>query len=176
MTRENITDADPQLLDTGLGSIYDAAYYQSSCGPIPYARSDVWLRFFSTIAEEIVRSLHPSRVFDAGCAMGMLVEAFRDRGVEAWGVDISAFALAKVRPDIRPYCQVKSITEPFGGRFDLVTCIEVLEHIPEQEARAAVKQITTASDVVLFSSTPDDHAEPTHINVHPIPYWLKLFE
>jgi cellulose synthase/poly-beta-1,6-N-acetylglucosamine synthase-like glycosyltransferase/glycosyltransferase involved in cell wall biosynthesis len=170
MTEQNLIGT---TLDSGR---FDAAYYLTGCGPIPYARSDVWLRAFGAVADEIVRTLHPSRVFDAGCAMGMLVESLRGRGVDAWGVDISEYAIANIRPDMRPFCQVKSITEPFGGRFDLVTCIEVLEHIPEQEARAAVKQMAAATDVVLFSSTPDDFTEPTHINVHSILYWLKLFE
>jgi cellulose synthase/poly-beta-1,6-N-acetylglucosamine synthase-like glycosyltransferase/glycosyltransferase involved in cell wall biosynthesis len=175
MIDENLIDTHPDIPGSGPEVRYDADYYRTGCGSIPYARTDVWLRAFGEVAGEIVRTLHPSRVFDAGCAMGMLVESLRDRGVDAWGADISAYAIANIRPDLRPYCQVRSITEPFGGRFDLVTCIEVLEHMPEQEARAAVEQMATATDVVLFSSTPDDLTEPTHINVHPILYWLKLF-
>src|ERR1039457_1971165 len=176
MTGKNPTDTDLDLLDSRRGILFDAAYYLTGCGDTPYARTDELLRFFGGVADEIVRSLRPSRVFDAGCAFGMLVESLRDRGVEAWGVDISAYAIANVRPDMRPYCQVGSISEPFGGRFDLVTCIEVLEHLPEEEAWVAVEGITNASDVVLFSSTPDDLDEPTHINVQPILYWLELFE
>jgi len=40
------------------------------------------------------------------CAHVFLVEALRDRGVEAWGLDISQFAISQVRADIRPYCKV----------------------------------------------------------------------
>jgi len=175
MTSETATAADSDLLETGRGNLFDATYYLTGCG-LPYSRNDHWLGFFGGIADEIVRSLRPSRVFDAGCALGMLGESFWDCGVEAWGVDISPYAIANIRSDMRPYCQVKSITEPFGGKFDLVTCIEVLEHMPEQEARAAVEQMAAATDVVLFSSTPDDVVESTHINVNPIIYWLRLFE
>ena len=167
--------AGDRVTGTGRGALFDAAYYSERLGPNPYTRNEVWLRFFRGIADEVVRSLRPSRVFDAGCAMGMLVESFWDLGVEAWGADISAYAISCVRRDMQPYCRVASIAEPLGNVFDLITCIEVLEHMPEEEARQAIAQMVEASDLVLFSSTPDDLNAPTHINVHPIVYWLKLF-
>src|SRR5438067_1079176 len=94
------------------GSFYDATYYKNNCGPIAYERSAVWFALFSNIAETLIRLDHPRRVFDAGCAWGFLVEAFRDRGVEAWGVDLSPYAIGKVRQDLQPYCRVGSLTEP----------------------------------------------------------------
>lgn len=167
-------DAGPEEADSR-GNVFDARYYASSCGPLPYTRDREWLGFFGRIAEAIVHHLKPSSVFDAGCAMGMLVEALRDRGVEASGADISAYAIANVRPDVRPYCRLQSIIDALAGHFDLITCIEVLEHMTEDEARTAVVQMTTAAPAILFSSTPDDFSEPTHVNVHPTLYWLKLF-
>lgn len=131
--------------------------------------------FFGRIADELIRSFRPQRVFDAGCAHGFLVEAFWDRGVEAWGRDISSFANSKVRPDMRPYCSVGSIADPIEGKYDLVTCIEVLEHMPEAEAVRAVGAMASATDRILFSSSPTDFEETTHINVRPPIYWLRLF-
>src|SRR5579883_1022111 len=121
---------------------YDAEYYAHGCGPIPYERSPHWLNFFSGIAAELVRSLRPKRVFDAGCAWGFLVEAFWDLGVEAHGVDISAYAISNVRRDMQPFCRVGSLTEPIRVVYDLVTCIEVLEHMPAEEAQEAVRHMT----------------------------------
>ena len=161
--------AQPSLL-------FGSAYYAGSCGPIPYERNGHWLHFFSSMAEEIARSLRPRTVFDAGCAWGFLVESFWDRGIEARGVDISAYAIGKVRPDIAEYCSVASLTEQVkGGPFDLVTCIEVLEHMPANEARKAIENMTQATECILFSSTPDDFTEPTHVNVRAPFDWLKLF-
>ncbi|MDK1020496.1 MAG: glycosyltransferase [Candidatus Hydrogenedentes bacterium] len=157
-----------------LGSLYDDEYYRTGCG-IPYERNEHWIKFCGGVADEIVRSLRPRRVLDAGCAWGFLVESLWDRGVEAWGVDISPYAISKVRPDMKNYCSVGSLTEPINGVYDLITCIEVLEHMPEDQARKAVERLTSATDVILFSSTPKDFDEPTHFNVKPIIYWLKLF-
>jgi GT2 family glycosyltransferase len=108
--------------------------------------------------------------------MGFLVEALWDRGVEAWGIDISSFAVSHARPDIRPYCVVGSIAEGLpGGSFDLITCIEVLEHMSPAEAEAAINRLCEASDAILFSSTPVDLNEATHQNVRPVLGWIHLF-
>ncbi len=107
--------------------------------------------------------------------MGFLVEAFWDRGVYCEGIDISEYAISKVRRDVRDYCSVGSLTDPIPGRFDLITCIEVLEHLRPELVKPAVANLCAAADVILVSSTPSDLEEPTHYNVRPPIYWLQLF-
>ncbi len=153
---------------------YDAYYYAHDCG-IPYERNDHWLNFFGWIAERIVQDIHPGSLLDAGCAMGFLVEGLRQRGVEAWGVDVSEYAIAQVHDSIKPFCKTGSITEPFDRNYDLISCIEVLEHIPASEAEIALQNICQHTDDVLFSSTPFDYKEVTHVNVHPPEYWAGMF-
>ncbi|SRR5579884_2442004 len=159
--------------------LYGEEYYTTSFNRkqagTPYVRSAHWLNFFSIIADQIIRSRQPRRVLDVGCAKGFLVECFWDRGIYCEGIDVSEYAISQVRPDIRDYCRVASITDHTPGRFDVVTCIEVLEHIPPEFAESAVRNICQAADAVVFSSTPDDFVEPTHFNVRPPIYWLNLF-
>jgi SAM-dependent methyltransferase len=107
--------------------------------------------------------------------MGLLVEALRDRGVEAEGVDISEYASAQAREDVRPHLRVGSITEPFPRSYDLVVCIETLEHLPRADAERAVENICRHTDDVLFSSTPAHFKEATHVNVQPPEHWAELF-
>lgn len=154
---------------------YDAAYWAHGCGPIPYGRTPPWLRHFARIADEIVARWHPRTVFDAGCGWGLLVEALRDRGVEASGCDISLYALSQARPDVRPFLRLGSLLTPDPAQYDLVCAIEVLEHVPPNWARRAVRQLTAWGPRVLFSASPDDHAEPTHVNVQSPAYWDALF-
>lgn len=157
---------------------YDADYYAHGCGT-PYARDEQWLGFFAAVAERLIEAIGPTRVLDVGCAMGFLVEALRRRGVEAWGVDVSAYAIGQVDASVAPFCRVSSIGAALPAdwpeRFDLVTCIEVLEHLPPAEAPAAIAWLCGLADDILFSSTPSDHAEPTHLNVQPVDYWAGLF-
>ena len=162
-------------VDTCPVELYGAEYYASHCGPFPYERSAHWLQFFAKTADELIRAIRPTCVFDAGCAHGFLVEAFWDRGVEAYGRDISSFTISRVRPDLRPYCEVGSISDPLPDHYDLVTCIEVLEHMPEKLALRAIRSMTAATTRIFFSSSPDDFDEPTHVNVRPPIYWLRRF-
>jgi SAM-dependent methyltransferase len=162
----------------GRGTDYDSFYY-GRCLNLnqteAYRRDERWLNFFGTIADRIVRDFGPQTVLDAGCAMGFLVEALRDRGVEAYGIDISEYALAQVREDIRPYCRKASVTAALKRKYDLIVCIETLEHLPKRDAEHAVQNFCAHTGDVLFSSTPHDYKEATHVNVMPRDYWAELF-
>ena len=154
---------------------FGAKYYQSQCG-IPYSRDEPhWSRFFGDIATRIDATLAPRRVFDAGCAIGSLVEALRARGIEAFGRDLSSYEIEQVPLGLKPYCECGSIADPIDGCYDLVTCIEVLEHMPPDEANLAVRNLCSVAPLVLFSSSPTDFAETTHVNVQPPIYWMQLF-
>jgi len=170
--------AEQALDGAQIEECYDAGYYESHCAPggPPYRRGEPhWTRFFGEIADFIAFELRARSVMDAGCAIGLLVEALRERGVDAYGIDVSSWAIAQIPEELKPYCQVGSITEPFGRHFDLITCIEVLEHLPARMAGPAVANLCAHADMVLFSSTPDDFLEPTHLNVQPSDYWVELF-
>lgn len=155
-------------------SPFDAYYFAHACGR-PYERNEEWLAFFGSIADRIVSEIQPRTVLDAGCAMGFLVEALRQRGVEAFGVDVSEYAIEHVHPSVRPYCWRGSVTEPLPQRYDLIVCIEVLEHLPAQEAEEAVANLCRSADDILHSATPYDYKEVTHFNVQPPEYWAEVF-
>jgi glycosyltransferase involved in cell wall biosynthesis len=161
-----------------LAAYYDEHYYAhySHGADTPYRRDEpVWMSFFGEVARQILVKLAPRTVLDAGCAMGLLVEALRDRGVEAWGIDASSYAIDQVRDDARSFCRVGSITEELDRGYDLIACIEVLEHLPAGEGERAIANFARHTDCVLLSSTPDDYREPTHVNVQPPDYWVGLF-
>lgn len=158
---------------------YGESYYRSHLATgdteIEYERNDHWLTFFGRMADDICARLAPTTVFDAGCAMGFLVEALRERGVDASGMDVSEYAVSHAHPKIADHVRVGSLLDGIPGHYDLVTCIEVIEHLPAAHAPSAVRVLTAASDQILLSTTPDDFAEPTHENVQPPEYWAELF-
>lgn len=153
---------------------FGAEYYATSCGR-PYCRNQEWLDFFAAIADRIVRDINPRRVLDAGCALGLLVETLRARGVDARGLDISSYAIASAAPAIAPYLKEGSIADELDERYDLVVSIEVLEHMPPADAEAAIANVCRHTDDVLFSSSPLDFRETTHVNVRPPEYWAEQF-
>jgi hypothetical protein len=160
--------------DGPASSMYSEYYYKHDFG-VPYERDEHWMNFFAGIAKRIVRDLSPHTALDAGCAMGLLVEQLVERGVDAYGVDISDFAISRAPDLVRDHCRVHSLTEPIDGRFDLVVCIEVLEHLAREDADKAMDNLCAASDTILFSSSPLDYAEATHVNVHPPEVWSEMF-
>ena len=153
---------------------FDAYYYQHGCG-LPYERNENWVEFFQTIADRIIADLQPKTVLDAGCAKGFLVEGFRNRGVEAWGVDISEYAIQQIHESIKPYCRVGSITDSFPQKYDLIVTIEVVEHMTAEMGKKAIANLCAHADRILFSSTPFDFKETTHFNVQPPEYWSREF-
>ncbi|HEX5989519.1 MAG TPA: methyltransferase domain-containing protein [Solirubrobacterales bacterium] len=155
------------------GVEYGQYYFRHDCG-VPYERNDHWLAFFGAMADAIVRDLRPTSVLDAGCAKGFLVEALRERGVEAWGIDISEHAISEVHESVREYCQVGTLTAPLARRYDLIVSVETLEHIPPAEANAAVANLCAATDRLLLSTTPDDFGEATHLNVQAPEAWSAM--
>jgi len=156
------------------GEHFGKFYYSHDCG-IPYKRTEHWLNFFDKIAERIINDINPKSVLDAGCAWGFLVEALRNRGVDAYGIDISDYAISNVDRSIKDYCKVGSIAEPFERKYDLIVSIEVLEHMKSNDAIKAIENFCNSSDRVLFSSTPFDYKEVTHVNVHVPEYWSREF-
>lgn len=164
-------------------SFYNEDYYRNYdvglSTPVDYETSQYTKDFLEKIADKIISFYHPKTVLDAGCAMGHLVAALRDRGVEAYGLDISEYAISKVREDIRPYCVVGSLGEKLPDslpdHFDLVTTIEVMEHLYSEDGEKAIANLCSLADMILFCSTPDDFSDPTHVNVQQREYWAKLF-
>lgn len=153
--------------------LFGDAYYAQHCGGIPYERNELRIAAFDQIAERIIADFRPRMVLDAGCAMGFLVERLRARGVEAWGMDISEYAIANVHPDIKEYCWVGSITDPFPQRYDLIISIEVVEHMQPADSTRAIENLCRFTDNIILSSTPYDYKEDTHFNVNPPDYWAR---
>jgi SAM-dependent methyltransferase len=156
-------DYGPGYFDTHLGS--DAEYDWDS---------PEWRTFFTNVADRIVAITNPSSVVDVGCASGLLVQALRERGISCDGIDISAHAIDRASPSVRAHLRVAG-AENLVGNWDLVTCIEALEHMSSDAAERAIDVMCRASDRVLVSTTPGNFAEPTHINVREPAAWAAAF-
>jgi len=158
---------------------YGAYYYDRLIGDYEvsgrYEYEGVWKEFFRVMAHHIVTRFQPHKTLDAGCAKGFLIRALREHHVDAFGVDSSEYAISQADDSIKDYVRVGSITEDLGGPYDLISCIEVIEHIPDSDIELAIERLCAATDRVLFSSTPNDFVEPSHISVKLPEDWVALF-
>ncbi len=181
-TDENSKDPTLEMARNDPASLYDSAYYETGYSvdnPESYGRREPWLSFSRNVARKVKKRFKPKTAVDVGCAYGLFVEALVDAGVDAYGYDISPFAVSNARDDMGQRINVGSVTEPIplrnNQKYDIAICIEVLEHLPPEQADLAIKNLCAASDQVLFSSTPDNFEEPTHFNVLATEEWLKMF-
>ncbi len=88
---------------------------------------------------ESLQPLNGRRVLDVGCGGGILAEAMAARGAEVFGVDLAQRSLkvaelhalesgASVRYE---EISAESLAEREPSNFDVVTCMEMLEHVPD---------------------------------------------
>ena len=89
------------------------------------------------IAERIV--LKGGRVLDVGCGGGILSEALARAGARVTGIDLASRVLevarlhrheSKLDVDYREV-SVEDLAAAETGAFDVVTCMEMLEHVPD---------------------------------------------
>lgn len=113
---------------------------------------------------------------DAGCAYGYLIEQAASLGVEAYGVDISSYALRQNRKARGKLAQALVYELPFQkGAFDVASLFDLIEHLEDPNALMGAVESVLKPDGVLFLSTPDPiyfhRKESTHINEHPPSCW-----
>jgi 2-polyprenyl-6-hydroxyphenyl methylase/3-demethylubiquinone-9 3-methyltransferase len=100
-------------------------------------------------------------VLDVGCGGGILAEAMAQRGAQVTGIDLSDKALRVAQLHLLesnlPVKYERAMAEEFAaehsGAFDVVTCMELLEHLPQPESMvAACARLVRPGGQVFFST------------------------
>jgi len=106
-------------------------------------------------------SLEGAAVLDVGCGGGILAEAMAQRGAKVTGIDLSEKALKvaqlhllESRLEVRyEDVSAEDYAATHAGEFDVVTCMELLEHVPEPGAMvAACARLVRPGGQVFFST------------------------
>ena len=118
-----------------------------------------------------VRKCLPSKTAaDIGCGPAIYTEALREVGVDAVGYDID------VRSGEHPHVLPHDITQGPVTKADVVLCIEVAEHIPEERADAVVENVlASAAHTVVWTAAAVGQGGNGHVNCQPKEYWEKKF-
>jgi SAM-dependent methyltransferase len=112
------------------------------------ARNDVIL----SALRHTVGPLGGRRVLDVGCGTGFVLAALERAGLDTCGIDMHRAALLLARPRVvGPLVRSAAATLPFFPDFDLVTLLDVLEHVDDDAAllRQAADTLTPGGHVVV---------------------------
>ncbi len=107
-------------------------------------------------------SIAGKRAVDVGCGGGILTEALAQLGVNALGIDLShdlidvaeLHALETETASVNyQKIAVEKLAEEQPESFDFVTCMEMLEHVPDAGSIVAACAKLVKSDGMVFFST-----------------------
>jgi 2-polyprenyl-6-hydroxyphenyl methylase/3-demethylubiquinone-9 3-methyltransferase len=103
----------------------------------------------------------PARIVDIGCGGGILTEALARCGADVTGIDLSQASLAAaqlhagahgLQIDYR-YQDAEQLAQQQAGTFDAVTCLEMLEHVPDPaQVIAACARLLKPGGRAFFST------------------------
>ena len=110
-------------------------------------------RFFARL-RSVVAELGPRTALDAGCGEGELLRrGVLPAGLKPVCLDLRMDSLADVAAAKRVRGSVQAL--PFAaGSFDMVTCLEVLEHL--EDPAAAVREVARVSRGAIVLSVPHE--------------------
>lgn len=127
------------------------------------------------------------KVLDFGCSKGFLVKALRLLDIEAYGVDISSYAIDNIDSDVKKYC--KLITQnknynPFKFNFDWIISKDVLEHLTTDQISKFLNLYKKKTDKMFHVIPLGDnkkfrikeyHLDKSHVQMNNEIWWEKIF-
>ncbi len=123
------------------------------------------------------------QVLDVGCGGGILAESMAQRGAQVLGIDLATKPLKVAQlhalesgvhgVDYREVA-VEALAAEMPARFDVVTCMEMLEHVPAPESVVAACTALVKPGGWVFFSTLNRNAKAFLFAIVGAEYVLKL--
>ena len=127
-------------------------------------------------------ALARAHVLDVGCGGGLLCEGLAERGAEVLGIDLGAENIEAaeahaagrgVHIDYR-CVDVETVAADAPGGFDVVTCLEMLEHVPDPSRIVAACAAAVRPGGVVFFSTINRNAKSFALAIVAAEYVIGL--
>lgn len=178
-------------------SYFDEAYFQRGwergTAYVDYKTGAAESLIFKNVAQAVAAVFKPTRVLEIGCATGAIVAELNRIGVEAHGIDVSAWA---VEHSLHPNVKLASADNlPFAdGEFDLLISSHALEHIPIELSEAAFREMQRVCSphasqfhmLPIIGTYPYDgdpelaiyelRKDPTHVLLNDKQWWLGRWQ
>lgn len=160
-----MTPLQPHAVDTprdAAGMVDHDAGWKLWTDMVRYYPSGVHRR---RLVAEWLKPHHPTAILDVGCGPGHMLDFLHDRfpGARFCGVDNAVATVEENRRRL-PWCRFEpldltgALLPDIGGRFDVVVCSEVLEHVVDDERALANLQAMTGR--LLLVTVPTGRLYP----------------
>lgn len=117
-------------------------------------------------------------VLDIGCGIGTWLKVWKENGVsKIQGVDgsyVNTEELLIEKNEFSAFDLEKGYSSG-GIKYDLVSSLEVAEHISAENSRIFTKSLCEHADVILFSAAIPGQEGTLHINEQYPEYWQSIF-
>ena len=123
-------------------------------------------------------------ILDFGCAKGFVVKALRLLNRNAWGCDISNYAIKNADPSVKDYVRHCNGKLPFDEKFEWVIAKDVFEHIKEDDLNRLLIHLRPLAKqmFVIVPLGKDDkyivpayHLDKTHKLAKTVGWWENHF-
>ena len=166
----------PRLDEAGIDATYGGSYFGEGRdasgdreGRSGYARYDRIASNADIAGWLLWRNFRVANALDVGCATGYLVEVLRERGIDAEGCDVSQFAVDHATPGAAGHIRVANLFAglPWEDRaFELVTALEILEHLPPDRVATAIPELARVCGGYLYATIPSFGANDSGADGH----------
>ena len=126
--------------------------------------------FADRLAHWIKDNLKPESVLDVGCGPGHFVDSLNSQGVKANGIDIDD------RVHGHKHLAYKSLLDITDERADVVICLEVAEHIDNENDLKIVEKVSSAvGKTLIWTAAQPGQGGIGHINCKEKDVWASMF-
>ena len=175
------------------GNVFDEGYFHGKGSNYPEEGYETVLLHYwiaQKLSDFAFGLKRRGRLLDVGCAYGFLVKTAYERGIDAFGVDISSYAInqgQQLNRSVAPRLSVvaaEDVAKKFDEEsFDMIIAMEIVEHLPCPEIALAgfYKLLKKGGLLVLTTPSPESDAtftakDVTHISVKPRYEWERVLQ
>jgi len=132
--------------------------------------------------ERQAQGLDDKAVLDVGCGGGILAEAMAQKGARVTGIDMAELSLKVAKMHLHEselevdyqLSTVEAFAQQNAAQYDIVTCLEMLEHVPDPASIIAAVSRLLKPEGLLFLSTLNRNPKSFALAILGAEYILRM--